>query len=95
VWSRTRSAIRRRPRPPWARKIFEAPTPNYKSGLVLLAWLAGYQQAFVMVGGAQSARSLPHLAEVFRLADFGGLLPHPGLAARRMAALLELYGCAW
>ena len=45
-----------------------------------------------MIRGAQSARSLPHLAEVFRLADGAGLLPDPDLATRRMAALLAQYG---
>ncbi len=80
------------PTVPLARKLFEAPTYNYKTGLALLAWLAGHQDAFVMVRGAQSARSLPHLAEVFRLADRAGLLPDPELAARRMRALLAQYG---
>lgn len=83
-----------RPTVPLARKLFEAPTYNYKTGLVFLAWLAGRQDAFVMVRGAQSARSLPHLAEVFRLADRAGLLPDPDLAARRMTALLAQYGIA-
>jgi hypothetical protein len=80
------------PTVPLARKIFEAPTYNYKTGLVLLAWLAGHQDAFVMVRGAQSARSLPYLADVFRLADQAGLLPDPALAVRRMANLLAQYG---
>jgi hypothetical protein len=40
----------------------------------------------------QSARSLPALAETFRLADAAGLLPDPGLAATRMRRLLALYG---
>lgn len=52
-----------------ARTIFEAPIWNYKTGLAFLAWLAGHQDALVMLGGAQAARSLPHLAAVFRLAD--------------------------
>lgn len=82
------------PTVPLARKIFEAPTYNYKTGLVFLAWLSGYQDAFVMVRGAQSARSLPHLAEVFRLADTAGLLPDPDLAASRMTGLLATYGIA-
>lgn len=81
------------PTVPLARKIFEAPTYNYKTGLAFLAWLAGHQEAFVMVRGAQSARSLPHLAAVFRLADHAGLLADPELAARRMSALLALHGC--
>jgi len=80
------------PTVPLARKIFEAPTYNYKTGLAFLSWLAGHQDAFVMIRGAQSARSLPHLAEVFRLADAAGLLPDPDLAARRMVTLLAQYG---
>jgi hypothetical protein len=80
------------PTVPLARKIFEAPTYHYKTGLVFLAWLSGHQDAFVMVNGAQAARSLPHLAEVLRLADAAGLLPDPDLAARRMRSLLAMYG---
>ena len=75
-----------------SRKIFEAPTYNYKTGLAFLSWLAGHQDAFVMIRGAQAARSLPHLAEVFRLADSAGLLPDPDLSVRRMSALLTQYG---
>jgi hypothetical protein len=45
-----------------------------------------------MVHGAQAGRSLPHLAEVFRLADYAGLFPDPDLAAGRMSALLAQYG---
>jgi hypothetical protein len=80
------------PTVPLARTLFEAPTYNYKTGLVFLAWLAGRQDAFVMVRGAQSARSLPHLAQVFQLADRAGLFPDPDLAARRMTVLLAQYG---
>jgi hypothetical protein len=77
---------------PLARKIFEAPTYHYKTGLVFLAWLAGYQDAFVMVAGAQSARSVMHLTDVFRLADQAGLLPDPDLAVRRMRSFLTTAG---
>ena len=42
----------------------------------------------------QSARSLPHLAEVFRLADYAGLFPDPELAIRRMSVVLAQYGIA-
>lgn len=77
-----------------ARKIFEPPTYHYKTGLAFLAWLAGHQDAFVMIRGAQSARSLPHLAEVFRLADQAGLLPDAELAVHRMTALLAQFGIA-
>ncbi|MFI6787029.1 dihydrodipicolinate synthase family protein [Nonomuraea sp. NPDC050383] len=75
-----------------SRKIFETPTYNYKTGIVFLAWLNGHQDAFAMVNGAQSARSLVHLSEVFRLADRAGLLADQELAVRRMQALLAVNG---
>ncbi len=77
---------------PLSRHLFTAPTYYYKTGIVFLAWLSGHQDAFSMVGGLQSARSLPHLAEAFRLADLAGLLPDPDLAERRMRALLAVHG---
>ncbi len=80
------------PTVPLARKIFEAPTQYYKSGVVFLAWLNGHQDHFTLVGGLQSARSIRHYGEVFRLADRAGLLRDPDLAARRMAQLLAVYG---
>ena len=46
----------------------------------------------LVVGGQQSARSLPHLAELFRLADAANLLEQPELAVRRMKTLLALHG---
>ncbi|GAA5148122.1 dihydrodipicolinate synthase family protein [Pseudonocardia eucalypti] len=80
------------PTVPLARWIFQAPTFHYKTGIVFLAWLAGHQSHFQMVGGAQSARSLPHLGELFVLADAAGLLSDPELAAGRMRALLRTGG---
>ncbi|MFG3436293.1 dihydrodipicolinate synthase family protein [Nonomuraea sp. NPDC047897] len=80
------------PTVPLSRKIFETPTYHYKTGIVFLAWLNGHQDAFAMVNGAQSARSLTHLAEVFRLADQAGLLTDPELAVHRMKALLAVNG---
>jgi hypothetical protein len=80
------------PTVPLSRKIFETPTYNYKTGIVFLAWLNGHQDAFTMVNGAQSARSLTHLAEVFRLADQAGLLADQELAVHRMKALLAVHG---
>ncbi|TMR99345.1 dihydrodipicolinate synthase family protein [Nonomuraea sp. 160415] len=80
------------PTVPLSRKIFETPTYNYKTGIVFLAWLNGHQDAFAMVNGAQSARSLIHLSEVFRLADQAGLLADQELAVRRMKALLAVNG---
>ncbi|MEU4038997.1 dihydrodipicolinate synthase family protein [Streptomyces collinus] len=75
-----------------ARHLFRPPTRFYKTGVVLLAWLAGHQDHFTMVGGLQSARSLPHLAHAYELADGLGLFPDPKLAEERMRNLLSLYG---
>ncbi|WP_327702920.1 dihydrodipicolinate synthase family protein [Streptomyces decoyicus] len=75
-----------------SRHLFQAPTRYYKTGVVLLAWLAGHQSHFTMVGGLQSARSLPHLRRAHELADGLGLFPDPELAAHRMRTLLAVYG---
>ncbi|MFK0065587.1 dihydrodipicolinate synthase family protein [Streptomyces sp. NPDC091046] len=75
-----------------SRHLFRAPTRYYKTGVVFLAWLAGHQSHFTMVGGLQSARSLPHLARAYELADGLGLFPDPKLAEERMRTLLALYG---
>jgi hypothetical protein len=80
------------PTVPLSRCIFRAPTRFYKTGIVLMAHLNGLQDHFVMVGGQQSARSVIHLAELFRLADRAGLLGEPELARRRMVNLLSLHG---
>jgi hypothetical protein len=80
------------PTVPLSRHIFGAPTRFYKTGVVFLAWLNGHQDHFVMVGGQQSARSILHLADVFRLADRAGLLRDPELAARRMRELCAVHG---
>ncbi|WP_322500945.1 dihydrodipicolinate synthase family protein [Streptomyces rochei] len=75
-----------------SRHLFRAPTRYYKTGVVFLAWLAGHQDHFSMVGGLQSARSLPHLARAYELADGLGLFPDPKRAEERMQTLLSLYG---
>ncbi|MFE9435655.1 dihydrodipicolinate synthase family protein [Streptomyces sp. NPDC006640] len=75
-----------------SRHLFEHPTRFYKTGVVLLAWLAGHQEHFTMVGGLQSARSLPHLARAYELADGLGLFPDPSRAETRMKSLLAVYG---
>ncbi|MFJ5291830.1 dihydrodipicolinate synthase family protein [Streptomyces sp. NPDC088348] len=77
-----------------SRHLFQTPTRFYKTGVVLLAWLAGHQSHFTMVGGLQSARSLPHLARAYELADRLGLFPDPALAESRMTSLLSVYGVA-
>ncbi|MEU9853984.1 dihydrodipicolinate synthase family protein [Streptomyces sp. NPDC047974] len=75
-----------------SRHLFEPPTRYYKTGVVLLAWLAGHQEHFTMVGGLHSARSLPHLARAYELADGLGLFPDPSRAESRMRALLTVHG---
>ncbi|MEU6229188.1 dihydrodipicolinate synthase family protein [Streptomyces sp. NPDC047042] len=77
-----------------SRHLFQTPTRFYKTGVVFLAWLAGHQSHFTMVGGLQSARSLPHFARAYQLADGLGLFPDPKLAEERMKNLLSLYGVA-
>ncbi len=74
------------PTVPLSRHIFKAPTRFYKAGVVFMAYLNGHQDHFTMVGGQESARSVLHLAELFRLADIGrpparsgaGDQPHAG-----------------
>ncbi|MFZ9655835.1 MAG: dihydrodipicolinate synthase family protein, partial [Limnohabitans sp.] len=80
------------PTVPLSRHIFQAPTRFYKTGVVFMAWLNGHQSHAVMVGGQHSARSVPHLCELFRLADQAGLLTDPALSAHRMRQWLALHG---
>jgi hypothetical protein len=80
------------PTVPLSRHIFKAPTRFYKTGVVFLAWLNGLQDHFIMVGGQESARSILHLAELFRLADRARVLHDPDLAASRMNKLLAVHG---
>jgi hypothetical protein len=80
------------PTVPLSRHIFKAPTRFYKTGVVFMAYLNGHQDHFTMVGGQESARSLIHLAELFRLADAAGLLRDPELAAARMRTVMAVHG---
>ncbi|MCC5982820.1 MAG: dihydrodipicolinate synthase family protein [Rhodobacteraceae bacterium] len=80
------------PTVPLSRHIFAAPTRFYKTGVVFMAYLNGLQDHFTMVGGQQSARSVQHLAELFRLADAAGCLADPDLATDRMARVLAVHG---
>ena len=80
------------PTVPLSRLVFRAPTQHYKTGVVFLAYLNGFQDHFVMIGGAQAMRPLPYFTELFRLADGAGLLRDPERAVRRMLTLLCLYG---
>ncbi len=80
------------PTVPLSRLIFRAPTQYYKTGVVFLAYLNGFQDHFVMIGGAQAMRPLPYFVALFRLADAAGLLRDPALAVARMRRFLALYG---
>ena len=82
------------PTVPLSRHIFAAPTRFYKTGVVFLAYLNGLQDHFVMIGGQQSARSLQHLAELFRLADKARVLADPDEAVLRMKRVLAVHGVA-
>jgi hypothetical protein len=76
---------------PLSRHIFQVPTFYYKAGLVFLAYLNGYQDRFLMLGGLESARSVTHLAELFVLADRARLLMDPELAMERMRGFLAMH----
>jgi hypothetical protein len=78
------------PTVPLSRHIFQAPTYYYKTGLVFLAYLNAHQSHFRMIGGLESARSIPHLVKLFKLADQAGLL-RP-VAVERMQLFLNLAG---
>ncbi|WP_433527919.1 dihydrodipicolinate synthase family protein [Micromonospora sp. CA-263727] len=80
------------PTVPLARHLFAAPTWYYKTGIVFLAWLAGHQEHFTMVGGLQSGRSPANLATLLTLADAAGLLPDAELAAARARAYFTVAG---
>jgi hypothetical protein len=75
-----------------SRQVFRAPTFYYKTGVAFLSWLNGHQSSFSMVGGLHSARSLPHLSEIVRLADAAGALSFPEIAAQRWNSMLDLNG---
>jgi hypothetical protein len=77
---------------PLAHHLFEAPTPHYKTGLVFVAYLNGWQSHFRMVGDAETDRSLPHLARILVLSDQAGLLTDPEQAAHRMRLVLAPSG---
>ncbi len=77
---------------PLSKLIFASPTYHYKTGIVFIAYLNGHQNHFHMLGGQQSARSVAHLALLFRLADQASLLADPDLAVLRMQNVLALAG---
>jgi Protein of unknown function (DUF993) len=74
---------------PLARHIFAAPTQHYKTGVVFLAYLSGFQEHFKMVGGQETGRDHAHLSTLYRLARDGGVLPDPELAAARFKEVVQ------
>ena len=80
------------PTVPLSRLIFRTPTQFYKTGVVFLAWLNGFQDHFIMIGGQQAMRPITYFADIFRLADQAGLLRDPELATGRMKQLLAVHG---
>jgi hypothetical protein len=82
------------PTVPLSRHIFAAPTKHYKTGVVFLAFLNGFQSHFRMIGGLESARSTAHMCELFVLADQAGVLRNPEVAMQRMRSFLLLAGVA-
>jgi hypothetical protein len=77
---------------PLSRYIFQTPTQFYKTGIVFLAYLNGHQNHFKMIGGKESARSLIHLVELFRLADQAKLFSNPEISINRMKQILVIAG---
>ena len=75
-----------------SRHVFKAPTFNYKTGIVFLAYINGHQRHFRMVGGQEGMRSVVHLSELFALADRAHLFEDPELAAERMRRMLLVAG---
>jgi hypothetical protein len=82
------------PTVPLSRHIFAYPTQHYKTGVVFLTFLNGFQSHFRMLGGMESARSTAHLCELFVLSDQAGVLRDPELAMERMRNYLLLAGVA-
>jgi hypothetical protein len=80
------------PTVPLSRTLFEVPTFHYKTGIVFLAYLRGHQQHFRMLGGAESARSVVHLAKLVCLADAAGLFADPDDVVRRLRPVLNAAG---
>ncbi|HEX7264316.1 MAG TPA: dihydrodipicolinate synthase family protein [Candidatus Dormibacteraeota bacterium] len=77
---------------PVSRHAFGTPTFYYKTGVVFMAYLNGYQDHFRMVGGLESGRSAVHLADLFVLADGAGLLRDAELAVDRVRHVMALAG---
>lgn len=75
-----------------AAHVVADPLSEREPGVVFMAWLNGFQDHFVMIGGAQSMRPIGYFSDIFRLADQAGLLRDPELATARIRRLLAMYG---
>ena len=75
-----------------SRHLFATPMHAYKTGVVFLAYLNGFQEHFRMLGGAESARSIVHLARVLELADAAGLIVDQERAAERAVRIFATAG---
>lgn len=82
------------PTVPLSRHIFKAPTRFYKTGVVFLAYLNGFQDHFTMLAGQENARSTLHLGELIRLADKAGVLLDPEKAVARAKPVFAARGVA-
>jgi len=80
------------PTVPLSRHVFAIPTRFYKTGVVFLAYLAGHQDHFTMIGGQESARSTLHLADIVRLANDARLFDDPDAVAHRVAPVFAARG---
>ncbi|WP_144111753.1 dihydrodipicolinate synthase family protein [Paraburkholderia sp. BCC1886] len=81
------------PTVPLSRHIFRAPTQYYKTGVVFLAYLNGFQDHVFMPGGHHGMRPPVYFADVFRLADQAGLLRDPADAVARIRKVMAPLGC--
>lgn len=79
---------------PLSRHLFATPTQYYKTGVIFLAFLNGFQSHFRMVGGSENSRSIAHLCRLFVLADHARALCDPELAVARMRTFLSVAGVA-
>jgi hypothetical protein len=80
------------PTVPLSRHIFRSPTQYYKTGVVFLAYLNGFQDHFFMLGAHHGMRPPSYLAGVYRLADQAGLLRNPDMAADRVRDVMKTFG---
>jgi len=80
------------PTVPLSRHVFATLARFYKTGVVFLAYLAGHQDHFTMIGGQESARSTLHLTDIVRLANDARLFDDPEAIAHRIAPVFAVRG---